>query len=378
MIAILAALVAAAFYAAGTASGAAAAANEIAYDCKLDICLLDPANPAAVTNLTDNGETSIDEKPIWSPDGKKVAFISNFGVGGSTRNLFVMEPEAPEQGFNLAVQVTHFTSGVPIEEPVWSPDGTRLAFVYGNPEPNDKVEVANSNGTTATPLVVAEHGVHPTWAPESGKIAYSYEGHVYVEDADGAGFPPPLTGAEGDEPVWSPDGSRIAFGKKVTSASFDLGIVPAGGGTPVTLTSGLQFIYPSWSPSGSQVVYRGSGETTAGRQRGRKRRPSVARDPERRPERARPLVVARRHPDRLPGLLLRLRTEHQRRLHAERRRVRCGHPPGRGRKILHLSFLETEPAPRRHRCSPRRAVPPPRCRRRWRSRRRSGSRNGSS
>ena len=240
---------------------AALAANEIAYDCKpLDICLLDPANPAAVTNLTDNGETSIDEKPIWSPDGKKVAFISNFGVGGGTRNLFVMEPEAPEQGFNLAVQVTHFAGGVPLEEPVWSPDGTRLAFVYGNSEMNDKVEVANSNGTTATPLVIAEHGVHPTWAPDSGKIAYAYEGHVYIQEAGGAGFPPPLTGVEGDEPVWSPDGSRIAFGKKVSFSSFDLGIVPAAGGTPLTLTSGLQFIYPSWSPSGSQVVYKGSGE----------------------------------------------------------------------------------------------------------------------
>jgi Tol biopolymer transport system component len=237
----------------------AAAANEIAYDCKLDICLLDPANPSVVTNLTDNGETSIDEKPIWSPDGKKVAFISNFGVGGSTKNLFVMEPEALEQGFNLAVEVTHFTSGVPIEEPVWSPDGTRLAFVYGTQEENDKVEVANSNGTTATPLVIAEHGVHPTWAPESGKIAYSYEGHVYIEEAGGAGFPPPLVGAAGNEPVWSPDGSRIAFGEKVGFSTVNLGIVPAAGGTPTTLTSGSQFIFASWSPSGSQVAYQVSG-----------------------------------------------------------------------------------------------------------------------
>jgi Tol biopolymer transport system component len=234
----------------------AAAANEIAYDCKLDICLLDPSNPSVVTNLTDNGETSIDEKPIWSPNGKKVAFISNFGAGSSTRNLFVMEPEAPEQGFNLAVEVTHFTSGVPIEEPVWSPDGTRLAFVYGNQEENDKVEVANSDGTTATPLVIAEHGVHPTWAPESGKIAYSFEGHVYVEEADRAGFPPQLPGVEGNEPVWSPDGSRIAFGKKVNFSQVDLGIVPPAGGTPTTLNSGSQFIYASWSPLGSQIVYQ--------------------------------------------------------------------------------------------------------------------------
>ena len=47
------------------------AANEIAYQCDTDVCLLDPVNPGAVTNLTDNGSTSYDEKPIWSPDGKR-------------------------------------------------------------------------------------------------------------------------------------------------------------------------------------------------------------------------------------------------------------------------------------------------------------------
>lgn len=260
---VLIVLTAASLAAVGTS--AALAANEIAYDCsKLDICLLDPANPAAVTNLTDNGETSIDEKPVWSPDGKKVAFISNFGVGGSTRNLFVMEPEAPEQGFNLAVQVTHFTSGVPLEEPVWSPDGTRLAFVLGNSESNDKIEVANSNGTTATPLVVTEHGVHPSWSPDSAKIAFSYLEQIETTVADGSAFPTPVAGAEGNEPVWSPDGSRIAFGEHATFATVNLGIVSPNGGTPVTLTSGAQFIFASWSPSGSQVVYHvsGGGEDT--------------------------------------------------------------------------------------------------------------------
>jgi Tol biopolymer transport system component len=260
---VLSVLAAVSFAVAGTS--AALAANEIAYDCsKLDICLLDPANPAAVTNLTDNGEASIDEKPVWSPDGKKVAFISNFGVGGSTRNLFVMEPEAPEQGFNLAVQVTHFTSGVPLEEPVWSPDGTRLAFVLGNSESNDKIEVANSNGTTATPLVVTEHGVHPSWSPDSGKIAFSYLEQVYTTVADGSAFPMAVVGATGNEPVWSPDGSRIAFGEHATFATVNLGIISPNGGTPVTLTSGAQFIFASWSPSGSQVVYHvsGGGEDT--------------------------------------------------------------------------------------------------------------------
>jgi hypothetical protein len=175
-----------------------------------------------------------------------------------------MEPEAPDQGFNLAVQVTHFTGGAPLEEAVWSPDGTRLAFVFGNQESNDKIEVANSDGTTATPLVVTEHGVHPSWSPDSGKIAFSYLEQVYTTLADGSAFPTAVAGAAGNEPVWSPDGSRIAFGEHATFATVNLGIISPDGGTPVTLTSGAQFIFASWSPSGSQVVYHvsGGGEDT--------------------------------------------------------------------------------------------------------------------
>ena len=142
----------------------------------------------------------------------------------------------------------------------------RLAPVGGAPAvttttstPNDKVEVANSNGTTATPLVVTEHGVHPSWSPDSGKIAFSYLEQVYTTVADGSALPTPVAGATGNEPVWSPDGSRIAFGEHVAFATVNLGIISPNGGTPVTLTSGAQFIFASWSPSGSQVVYHASG-----------------------------------------------------------------------------------------------------------------------
>jgi TolB protein len=247
------------------ASAALAAPNEIAFGCKLDICLLDPANPSAVTNLTDNEATSLDEKPIWSPDGKKLAFISRFASEPiQTRNIYVMEPEAPGETINLAVQVTHFANGEFIGEPVWSPDGTRIAFVTGTSEGNRSVRVANSDGTTATPVVVAEHGQHPSWAPDSGKIAYSYGSQVYVKNADGSGTAAPLTGGAGKEPTWSPDGSRIAFDAPQGLPAVNLGIVGASGGTPVPLTSGAQWTFSSWSPPGAQIGYlvSGGGEDT--------------------------------------------------------------------------------------------------------------------
>lgn len=242
------------------ASSALGAPEEIAYGCKLDICLLDPDNPSAVTNLTDNEGTSIDEKPVWSPNGKKLAFISRFASEPiQTRNIYVMEPEAPGEGINLAVQVTHFTNGEYIGEPVWSPDGTRIAFVTGTSEGNRSVRVANSDGTTATPVLVVAHGQHPTWAPDSGKIAYSEGAQVYLKNADGSGVPTPLGGGAGREPTWSPDGSRIAFDATASFSSVNLGIVGASGGTPLPLTSGAQWTFSSWSPSGGQVGYLVSG-----------------------------------------------------------------------------------------------------------------------
>jgi Tol biopolymer transport system component len=257
---VAASLFALAAIAAFGSASAAAAPNEIAYGCKtLDICLLDPDHPSTVTDLTDNGETSIDEKPFWSPSGKKVAFISNFGTGGIVKNIFVMEPEAQDQLNNLATEVTHIGTGEPIEEPVWSPDGTRIAFVLGSSETNRKVEVANADGTSATAVVVAEHGEHPTWAPESGKIAYSSGGKLFVKSADGSGLATEITGAAGGEAVWSPDGSRIAFAKTASFSTADLGLIAPAGGAPTTLTSGAQFLYPSWSPSGAQVGYLISG-----------------------------------------------------------------------------------------------------------------------
>src|SRR3954454_11810947 len=125
-------------------------ANEIAYQCDTDVCLLDPANPGAVTNLTDNGSVSYDEKPIWSPDGKKVAFVSDFVKSAhGERNVFVMEPGAADQGVNLATQITPYTSGAKaIADLAWSPDGSRIAYTRGNNSGDDSVWVVNADGTT--------------------------------------------------------------------------------------------------------------------------------------------------------------------------------------------------------------------------------------
>jgi Tol biopolymer transport system component len=250
------------------AAPAAFAANEIVYRCDLDICLLDPANPSAVTNLTDNGEASYDEKPIWSPDGKKVAFVSDYTKAGhGQKNVFVMEPGAAEQSVNLATQITEYSSGgKTIGELAWSPDGSRIAYRRGNNSNDDEVLVVNADGTSTFPLTIGSPGdnKHPTWSADSSKIAYSSGNQIYVASSTG-GLGTALANGVGREPEFSPDGTRVAFDWPNGIADYvDLRIVNAdGSGSPVTVVDPFpysEWTFAAWSPDSGRVAYRGHGE----------------------------------------------------------------------------------------------------------------------
>ena len=257
---------------AGLASAPAAVAeNEIAYECDLDVCLLDPANPGAVTNLTFNAATSYDEKPIWSPDGSKVAFVSDFtNAGHGERNVFVMSTTATGQDVNLATQITRYSSGnKAIDDLAWSPDGSRIAYTRGNNAGDDSVWVVNADGTTTFPLEIGGTGAkrHPTWSPDSSKIAYAVvkneKEQIYIASSAG-GIGPPLANGVGHEPIWSPTGTKIAF-DAYHSGGFgyvDLHIVaPDGSGTPLIVPPSpyTEWTFSAWSPDGGRIAYRATG-----------------------------------------------------------------------------------------------------------------------
>ncbi len=249
----------------GIAASAAMGANDVAYRCaNNDICLLDPDTPSSIVNLSFNDSTSAEGYPFWSPDGVKVGFTSSFpnvGGPGSIENLFVMNPSAPGQTINGAVQLTHYSSSSgAVREAEWSPDGSKVAYQYETGGASG-VYVVNADGSSASPTTISAIGtsaLKPTFSPDGTKIAYSIGEQVYIANADGSGIAQPLAGAQCHSPAWSPAGTKIACDKNKSFGMVDVNIVNADGtGTPVVLTlSGSQFSFATWSPDGGRIAFR--------------------------------------------------------------------------------------------------------------------------
>ena len=188
-----------------------------------------------------SGTTEIQEGPVWSPNGRTLAFVVLETLGSSANQaLYTVNAD----GSGLKTLFYPYPYGVVITSaPAWSPDGERLAFLLGSPE--------------ADPL---------------------YPPGVYMVDPNGPGLGEeakssdvPRGMAELLSPIpmvqwrffplglaWSPDGSRILvhLGKE-TDRGIDINYelqpsyVIDVNGNVVKFDAGR---YSSWSPDGTRIA----------------------------------------------------------------------------------------------------------------------------
>ena len=229
----------------------------------------DGGNPQRLTN-----NPAKDLSPSWSPDGKRIAFISDRdghpdrAPGWLTSEIYVMDAD----GGNPQNLTNHPSDD---RSPSWSPDGTRIVFQsYRDNDRNHNIEiyVINADGSNLQRLtnnLAADED--PAWAPDGKRIVFSSarEGHVvhnldityeiYVMDADGGNQQRLTENRNNDEdPVWSPDGKRIAFAadRKGDFEKIDIYVMDADGGNQQKLTNNRIIDWqPSWSPDGERIAF---------------------------------------------------------------------------------------------------------------------------
>src|SRR2546430_1790377 len=131
-------------------------------------------------------------------DGAKIAFTSNLdGAFG----IYV----ANADGSN-PVRLTQGMDG----DPVWSPDGTRIAFESGREDGTSDVYFMNADGSNRVQLTRGSTGnLLPAWSPDGAKIAFQTnrdgDWEVYVMNADGTGLVNLSVSRGPDvEPDWRP------------------------------------------------------------------------------------------------------------------------------------------------------------------------------
>jgi dipeptidyl aminopeptidase/acylaminoacyl peptidase len=213
----------------------------------------------------------------WSPDAKTLAFFSDCAKPDEQTDLYIAQVDGKP-----ARRLTELKGYV--ESPAFSPDGTRVAFLYvaGATRPagalaamkppagvigEDGVEIqqvavaAVDAVKPAAPVLISPANLHVyefDWAPDSKGLAYVaadppgennwWVAKLYTQELDGAPkaiLAPAevaggLHGLQIAVPRWSPDGKAIAFIGGLMSdqgaTGGDVWIVAATGGEPQNLT----------------------------------------------------------------------------------------------------------------------------------------------
>lgn len=257
--------------------------GRIAFTQRGQLWLADPDGSRVTRVATPRGIHP--RTPSWSPDGTRIAFsdlefVTTTAGREQRGHIYVIEPD----GSNLK----QLTSG-PYEDerPDWSPDGKKIAFHrldFGNLATGREryIVTMTSDGKQLKRIFgeLAERSwanrrawsweSAPAWSPDGKQIALKYSHRLAIANVD-------AKNAEDDFRVlfdvglrfsssrisWSPDGTRIAISRRLVEPSGrmsldeSIAIVDVASGVATDITPrGEDHFNPHWSPDGKRILYQ--------------------------------------------------------------------------------------------------------------------------
>lgn len=194
---------------------------------------------------------SSDRDPDWSPRGKFVAF----GTDGP------FEIRVADTRGKLLYVLDHYYGEAEIlqMDPVWSPDGNRIAFA-GHLRTYGSIYIVNRWGGNPRSLDKrpGEFAATPTWSPDGRRLAFAKSSSVYTIRVDGSDRR--LVAEAASEPDWSPKGSKLAYTRSVGAGS-EIVVAKTDGTNPKVLTdSPERESNPAWSPDGKLIAFERTDE----------------------------------------------------------------------------------------------------------------------
>ena len=159
--------------------------------------------------------------PAYSPNGKLIAFERY--ISPTDDGIWIMNPDGthmrrvtrnPRRSTDTACECD--------TKPHWSPDGEQIVFARIRTQRRSAVFTVNLDGTDLRRLTEwAMNAANPVWSPDGARIAFNIQccgfpgfvSHIFTIRPDGKGLVQLTRDRRGEsfDATWSPDGKMIAF-----------------------------------------------------------------------------------------------------------------------------------------------------------------------